>query len=44
LVIVMTKRHQPTPELRAIVERACASGFSQPEIGRILELSDRSLR
>jgi hypothetical protein len=40
----MTARHIPTSETRAIVERACAAGMTQEQIGRLLDLTDRSLR
>jgi hypothetical protein len=40
----MTKKHEPTPELRAVVERCCAAGFRQEEIALVVGCSDGTLR
>ena len=40
----MTAKHRPSDESRKIVERAIGAGFTQPQVARLLGISDRSVR
>jgi hypothetical protein len=41
---VMTAKHTPTTETRAIVERAASIGFREVDIAAVIGVSDRTLR